>query len=270
MEGLTAVKNADKNYVFLPTSNVIQYSILLTNNYSFTVSQVEVLDALDTNVKYVSGSTMINGSCSRGSDPTQGICIGYIEAGGNAIVTFEVAVDKDCPPNFLINKAKVIFRDTNNNLLSVETNELIIPVIDIDVCVRKSTEEKFVQVGKVVDYSVVVRNNSNIDIYDATFYDNLDSKLSLLPETVRINNIQKYIASFSSGYNLGIIKANSSLIITFKAIVNCLGNPPIIKNKAELVYKYAVVDNGIVVTSKGKAKSNEVMNKILPSDGCLN
>lgn len=262
MVKLDVKKSADKNYVFIGISNVIRYSISITNSGDERVGAIKIKDPLSNGISFIPGTLSVNG-CIKDKFISDPINIGYMDPGENIIISFAVKVEPNYSSNFVTNKAIVTYLDKYNNAFSTESNEVITQIVIIDVCVIKSADRKIAKVGEIISYSVLIRNAGNVDITDVVFYDELPKKLVLLPASVLIESVPQYVENFNGGMVIGTIKAKSSVVVSFQVEVVSLPCPQIITNVAQVDYNYTIYDNQIPVTSIGETSSNCVETKII-------
>ncbi|MBW6409253.1 DUF11 domain-containing protein [Clostridium weizhouense] len=265
MVELKVTKSADKSYVFFGISNVIKYSVVITNIGDTKATCVKLRDVISKGGYFIPGTFTVNGTCQNVFGIDNDINIGSINPGSNTLVTFDVEVVKFNPPTELINKAIVTYCDENNNIITVESPEVIIPVIKINVAMKKTVDKCIAKVGEVLSYSVLIINNSNIKIDDVVFYDELPMEVELFPASVLINLEPQYIENFNEGIALGRLNPYSSIIVNFQVKIVSLPELSVIKNMGRIEFNYTILDNQIPITSLGDTCSNEVMTKVFNS-----
>lgn len=268
MVKLQVTKTADVTYLFYPSNNTIKYSIIVTNIGDEVAYSIKVRDLISQQVYINLDSIKLNGCTQGGYNLTSGISIGSLNPGANSIISFEIYIDKNNIPNNIYNKALVSYLDCQNNVFTVESNELAIPIINIDVCTSKKVDKKVAQIGDVLEYYILIKNNSTIAINDVIFYDIMSSCGQIIPSSVIIGSKVRFLSNLNNGVNIGTINANSSLVITFQVAVTCMCSPSTMSNVAKLNYSYTILDNGVPVTSIGESTSNTVLTKILEGSCC--
>lgn len=267
MVNLNVQKYADRSYLFIRTTNVIRYSVIITNIGDTPATSVTLKDVISSGAHVDCNSITVDTCKVKNIYSSRGISVGTIPAGGNKIVTFEVEVDDNCPPDSVINMVIVSYYDENNNVVEIESNSLIVPVINIDVNIKKSVSSISAKVGEVLSYTVIIRNNSNIAINDVVFHDDLPSSVTLLPATVIVNGVVQYVDNLN-GLPIGTINAHSSAILVFQVRIDSVQSGSFINNCSNVEYSYSVLDLGNQIVSYGKACSNKVITKITQSK-CL-
>lgn len=260
---LNVVKSADKSYIFCGISNKIKYSIIITNTGTTPVNCVKVKDVLAPGVCLVPGSIVINGCQQNVLGLENGVTIGSIPPGGNTILTFDVEVAMDAMINQVANQAIVTYCDGSGTTQTAISNNLIIPVYKIFVCTTKATEQKEVLVGGVINYSILVRNESNLPIDNVILYDDLSPSLKLLPGTVLVNLVPQFIADLSMGLPLGTIPPQAGVMVSFGAQVINYPAGGLIENTARVEYEYTIVENTILNTSVGESCSCKVITRVI-------
>ncbi len=90
--GITVEKTANKNYV-TAKGEEIEFTITVTNNSAYGISDLVVTDNLPKNLAYVAGSTIINDAKAIDANPSGGIYIGELDSGKTAVVKFSVTVN---------------------------------------------------------------------------------------------------------------------------------------------------------------------------------
>lgn len=263
MANIEVVKYADREYIFCGLSNKVRYFIMISNKGTTGVTNVKVTDSLSEGLRFVPGSMNINGCQQNYLGIGYPISVGNIAPGGNTIVSFEAEV-LACPDiNEVTNQATVTYTDEIGNVVTVMSNVVTLPVIRINVCMKKTIGKSQVIIGEVVSYSIMIRNQSNIDIDQVIFVDDVASSLQVLPGTVMVNGIPKYTTDLSQGINLGTLTAKSSIVVTFQAEVISYPTGGIITNCAKVDYDYTIMQGSTPVTSIGTSCSNLVGLKVL-------
>lgn len=260
---LSVVKSADKSYIFCGMSNKIKYSIIITNNGTTAANCVKVKDVLAPGSYLVPHSIMINGCQQNVLSLENGVTIGSIPPGGNTVVTFDVKVAMDTLITQVENQASVTYCNGNGAMKTVLSNKLIIPIYKIFVCITKTVEQKQVLVGEVINYSILIRNESNLPIDNAILYDDLPPSLKLLPGTVLVNLLPQYVEDLSTGLLLGTLSPSAGIVVSFQAQVINYPTGGMIENKARIEYEYTIIENMIQNTSIGEACSCEATTKVI-------
>lgn len=266
MVDLQVIKSANTSYVFLKSSNKLLYSILIINNGDSRATGVKVKDIIDCNGKLIAGSVNVDGCNNNVLLSDMSISVGVIEPGGSSVVTYEVEVSKKSINKTISNKALVSYSDlccgSCCNKFVVESNLLTIPVINVDVKVKKLVDKSCARVGEVLSYTLLIRNDSNISIQNVILNDYLQKDLQLFPGSIVVNGIPDNIANLED-IDLGTINAYSTLIIQFKAKVLSIPICSSVKNLASLNFEYKVLDNYVEIVANGTSCSNEVFTRIL-------
>lgn len=255
---LNIEKSANKNYVLLRTCNKIKYFVKITNIGDSKAKSVRIKDYLSCGAGYISGTFEMNGHFQKVSEIDKFVCIGSIKPGASVVISYEVEIKEHNTPSYIYNRALVSYCDEFNFEYNASSEELTIPVIKIEVEAYKSVDKITANEGDILNYAVVIKNNSNVPIKNIIFYDELDKNLELVPNSVLINSQVQPIEDFNNGINLGDLNAYSSLIIRFQAKIKPIESTVRIWNQARIEFIYLVNDGGIIATSFGETCTNKV------------
>lgn len=262
MISLEITKTADKAYLFFLNEKIIKYSIAIKNAGNEIANDVKLLDEI-SKYAYIDEETVtINGCHYSNQNNKKVVFIGSIKPGETTIVSFDVYIEENHIPEVVKNKAIVTYCDNNGNQITSKSNEVITPVIKLDVCLTKTVDKSVAMVGELLSYYILIRNNSNIDITDVILTDILKGNATIIPASVMIGSKVMYLSNISN-VDIGTINAKSSLVITFQVKIESMCHATIISNIANVDYSYTVVDSGIPIVSIGEATSNKVITKIL-------
>lgn len=263
MVNLSVVKQADRTYILSGLSNKIRYSIVITNTGDTTATNVKLKDYLGEGACFVPGTMTINGCKQDVIGLNYTINIGAIPPNESVLLTFDAQILPQAKISQLTNQAVVTYCDETGNMKEVLSNLLVVPVINLNVCIQKTVDKTQALIGEVISYSIMISNRSNIAINNATFIDEVSAGLEILPASVMINGIPQYIGDLSHGMSLGTLAPNSSQIVSFQGEVISYPTGGIITNCAMVEYDYTVMQLNIPTTSIGEACSNQVYTTIV-------
>lgn len=254
---------SDKSYVFIGVTKRIKFCVTVANIGDERANYVEIPDFMIKGARVIPETLCINMCREHEMKYNNGIIIQSICPGENIFISYEVEIDEKCIQNNVINMVIASYCDDNGNNYISESNQLIIPIIYINVCVNKAVDKCLGKVGDILNYTILIRNKSNIDIINSVLYDVLSPDLNLVPWSVFIQGESQDVRSLNNGLNIGTISSKSNKVITFQTEVTTLPISSSIKNIAKLEYDYTVQDNGTTVTSIGESVSNCMVTKIL-------
>lgn len=266
MVELKVTKSADRSYVFLGISNRIKYSIVITNIGDEKATGIKIRDINSKGAYFILGTFMINGCNYDIINIDEDISIGSINPGANTLISFDVEITKCNPPTEIRNKAIVSYCNSDHKKVIVESEEVIIPVVNINTYIKKMVDKSTTRIGEILSYSLIIRNTSNINIDNVIFYDYLPTSVELLPASVLVNLEPQYVENLSGGIGLGTINPYSSVVVSFQVKVVSLPEPALIKNTGKIEFSYTILDNGISITSLGEGCSNQVITRVI-NDG---
>lgn len=145
----------------------ITYTIALANTGNSPANNVVVTDLLPPGTTLVPNSTFIGGALQLGADPSVGLQVGTIPAGGITTIVFQISANSLPSPNPVQNSASlqysfiadpslpVVVRNATSNIVTTQINTA-------NIVATKLTSTNFADVGDVITYATILTNNGNI------------------------------------------------------------------------------------------------------------
>ena len=266
MINLQITKSANKNYLFPQVCNLLRFSINIENLGDETAYRITIRNVLNKDAYFIPGTLYINGKKQKNSCPISPIYINSLAPGENISINYDIEFNDRCVLDEIQDKVVISYFNLNNIRYSSSNDDLIIPIIRLNICVSKTVDKKCACIGDVINYSIIIRNSGNIPIDNVVFYDDLPPYLSLAPASVLLNGIPQYLESFAGGWPIGTINPNVSVVISFNVqILNTIDICSIL-NSAKIKYDYTILDRDILNSSIGETTSCIVCTKLL--QGC--
>lgn len=243
---ITATKGVD--LVFAEVGDTLSYTVVIDNPGTTAANNVVFTDNPPNGTTFVPGSVTVNGAPVPG-DPSLGIPVGTILAGGSATVTFEVTVDAIPVPNPAVNIGTVdadLPVDPNNPThVTVDTNPVSTQVSIAQVDVIKSVDKAFAEVGDILTYTVTMNNVGTIPANNAVLTDIVPNGTTFVPGSVKINGAPSG-ADPNIGIPLGNIPAGGSVTVIFQVEATSIPVPNPAVNIATLSAEYPIDPNNPV------------------------
>ena len=191
----------------------------------------------------VPNSTFIGGALQLGADPSVGLQVGTIPAGGITTIVFQISANSLPSPNPVQNSASLqysfiadpslpaVVRNATSNIVTTQINTA-------NIVATKLTSTNFADVGDVITYATILTNNGNIPASNVTFTDIIPTGTIFLPNTVTINGVPIANANPANGILIGTIGANSSRTVSFQVSVPTIPSPNPITNQSSTTFQY--------------------------------
>lgn len=223
---LNVVKSVDKGFANI--GDTLTYTITVTNNGDVTANNVTLTDIPPNDTTFVSGSVTINGTPTL-FNPSIGIPLGNISAGGSVIITFKVNVQSIPVPNPTINTATatgtfIVEPNSPPIVKDFESNQVSTKIEDAIINVQKSVDKTFAEVGDILTYTIEISNSGTVVANNVIFTDNPPNGTSFINGSVTINGIPSG-GNPSSGISLGNIPVGGFVTITFKVTIQSIPTP---------------------------------------------
>ncbi|KIV76775.1 internalin, putative [Bacillus mycoides] len=221
----------------------ITYTISLANLGNTTANNVVVTDIIPPGTTIVPNSIFIGGALQLGADPSTGLQVGSIPAGGFTTIVFQISANGLPSPNPIQNSASlqysfiadpslpVVVKNATSNIVTTQINTA-------NIVATKLTSTNFADVGDVILYATILTNNGNIPASNVTFTDIIPAGTLFIPNTVTINNVPIANANPANGILIGTIGANSSRTVSFQVFVPNIPAVNPITNQSGTTFQY--------------------------------
>ncbi|MDA2197312.1 MULTISPECIES: DUF11 domain-containing protein, partial [unclassified Bacillus cereus group] len=216
-------------------------------------NNVVVTDILPSGTTLVPNSTFIGGALQLGADPSTGLQVGTIPAGGFTTIVFQISASSLPTQNPIQNSAALqynfiadpnlpaVVRNATSNIVTTQINTA-------NIVATKLTSTNFADVGDVITYATILTNNGNIPASNVTFTDIIPAGTIFLPNTVTINGVPIANANPANGILIGTIGANSSRTVSFQVSVPTIPSPNPITNQSSTTFQYMYDASKPIVT----------------------
>ncbi|MCU4869522.1 cell surface protein, partial [Bacillus paranthracis] len=237
----------------------------LANPGNTPANNVVVTDILPSGTTLVPNSTFIGGALQLGADPSTGLQVGTIPAGGFTTIVFQISASSLPTQNPIQNSAALqynfiadpnlpaVVRNATSNIVTTQINTA-------NIVATKLTSTNFADVGDVITYATILTNNGNIPASNVTFTDIIPAGTIFLPNTVTINGVPIANANPANGILIGTIGANSSRTVSFQVSVPTIPSPNPITNQSSTTFQYMYDASKPIVTQM--VASNTVQTTI--------
>lgn len=241
LANVTIVKEVD--LTIADVGQPITYTISLANLGNTPANNVAVTDILPPGTTLVPNSIFIGGTLQLGADPSTGLQVGSIPAGGFTTIIFQISTNGLPSPNPIQNSASLQYSFiTDPNLPAViksDTSNIVTTQINTATIVAtKLTSTNFADVGDSVTYTTTLTNNGNISASNIIFTDIIPAGTTFVPDSVTINNVPIANANPANGILIGTIGPNSSRTVAFQVSVPNIPAINPITNQSGTTFQY--------------------------------
>ncbi|MBR3874025.1 MAG: DUF11 domain-containing protein [Clostridia bacterium] len=205
--------------------DVIPYTITLTNENEFALTNVKVTDVIPEGTEYVEDSAKASGGTYDAQNKQVTFEAASIGAGESISFTFKVKVHVGM--NTIVNQAsysvaEIVEEDPENpdTLIpkTFETNKVENPRGDVKLSAVKSNGEmegKTVKPGDVIPYTIKLTNNNNVALTNVKVTDVIPEGTEYVQGSGGTYNAEKNQVEFTADK----VEATDSIIFTFKVKV---------------------------------------------------
>jgi uncharacterized repeat protein (TIGR01451 family) len=268
MPALTATKNVNKAYATL--QDTLNYNILVKNAGNTTINELFFVDTLSNGATFKSGTVKIDGVNYTTYDPIDGFDLPNLVAGNTSLVEFQATVIILPIPPQVTNYAVV------DGVYKIDPQEPDEPIYATSNTVTtninvgslsnvKSVDKMYAKVNDTVTYTSTITNTGNVNATNILFSDILQTALTYVSGTVRINNVLYPQLNPNTGFGLSDLAPGQTVTVTFDAKINALPTPPYVTNTSLVNFSYKIDPNGISITKdqySNLVTTNVVLGKI--------
>ena len=248
---LTVTKSANRSIVRL--SNIIAYNFVISNTGNTILKNVSFKDIIQSESEFNIGSVQVNGVSKIEYDPNIGFSLDDILVGHQTTISFTVVANTLPANNELLNKADVryyYYVNPNESLMSntKTSNTTTVYVYDSIVSTTKTVDKDIAKIGDILNFTIDITNEGNISAQAIEFIDILDENIRFVPDSVYINDNQKFGYNPNDGFSIDDIDPKKTTKITFQATVYSRPANNKVYNFAIIDYKYTVGTD--IITAK--------------------
>lgn len=265
---LQATKSANQEYVFITnTPQKLTYTIILKNDSTSFAQNIIVTDIIPHGAVFIPNTFSLNGMDLPGANPNCGVNIGNLIGGKMAIVTFDVEICPQCPPPQIDNYATITYTESScceETTESFDTDVVSTKIASLCVNLTKNVDKCSANKNDILNYSILLENNSNIPIENITIFDVLPCELTVLPQSLLLNG-NKVFGDLSQGVKIGCLDAGCLAMLVFQARIDCIPYSLKIENDSTVTFDYSIDLKDAVITASGSQNSNLVCTSVGPN-----
>ena len=248
---MNVVKSVDKSYAEI--NDILYYKIYINNNGNINATNTVLLDAIQSEATFVSGSVKINGLAYPSYNPNTGFTVDTICAGDTIEVTFEAKVTALPNPNIIYNNSSLVYSykpDPNGNTISntVFSNTVQTVINKAQYSVVKTVDKTYAQIGDFLVYTTTIENTGTVPLTNMKFADFTGVYLSFYEGTVYINGDNYPELNPDNQFPLPNMNPGDTTTVVFG--VSIVNNPPVgyIPNMSEVTLSYKQNPDSPIIT----------------------
>ena len=139
-----------------------------------------------------------------------------------------------------INKQNLKEESTIN--LSKKYFEFLNRQIDDEVIaclsVKKIANVECVELNEIIDYKVVITNDSDINLLNIKLKDIMSENIEFIENTFKYNEVLIEFKAFKENFNIEVLKAREQILIEYKMKVKSIGDDGYVYSKTYVDYEY--------------------------------
>lgn len=228
-------------------SDVIDYTINVTNNGTVSVSNITVTDILPNGATYNNNTLLIDNNPSS-YNPNTGIMIDNIDVDQTVVIQFSCTISSIPTLNPMLNKANTTFKYNVNAQLeksgNTSSNTTDTTVNHAQLLIKKSSSIKYITILDTIKYTILVTNTGNTKADNIIIIDTLESSLQFIDGTITLDGVY-HEGNPNTGIEIGSIDEKQSITLEFEVVVDNIPNGNKISNVSVADYDYTVNPSNI-------------------------
>lgn len=287
MNDLSIVYTANQSVWEIDISKILTYTLVIYNITNDTIEDLDIEINIPHETDYIENTLKLNGY---GYEPYS-ISKMYVKSilpQENIVITFDVKI-KDCEYpndvnsfvniNYIKNqyckctsydngtwdnpKSYVEVHGECSEKLNIKSELIFTPVTFKELYIQHEINKQSVQVGEILEYKYIIRNNSNLSINEVLLENFSNSQIEFIRDSLYINGVMVNNNNFRKGIYIGCIHSKKTVLVTFKAIIRKIKNLNAVSTRGVLnffyqgEYTYGRLPN--------KIESNEVVLDLCPN-----
>ena len=239
----SVVKTVDKAYAQI--GDPLVYTTTIENTGTVPLTNMLFADFLGVFLSFYGGSVYINGINYPDLNPSNQFPIGNMNPGDTTTIIFAAAIVGNPPVGDIPNMSEVTLTYKQNPHSPIITKTVYSNIVQTtdpyaSLSLVKSVDKTYAQVGDTLTYSFTATNTGISASLNTLFADILQPEASFVTGSVLVNGVSKPSYDPAVGFTLGKMEMGQVVTIQFKATVNTLPNPNVIKNNATTSFSYYV------------------------------
>ena len=248
---LQLAKLVDLAYATL--QDTLNYTVVVTNTGNATAKQLFFIDTISNGAIFNTGSVIVDDIPQPTFDPIAGFSVTDLVPGNTATIKFTVKVTSLPMPSVVTNYATAsgvykIDPDGADYQLSATSNTVSTAINIGNISVVKSTNKLYANVLDTLTYTNIITNTGNITASNLMFTDNLQSEISFIGGTVRVNGVVSPLLDPNLGIPLSNLGLGQTITVEFDVKINSLPVPPRVQNTSQARFSYKIDPNGSIIT----------------------
>lgn len=250
----SAVLDSEKSVssAYALVGDILTYTIVLRNTGTLDLTNLLFTDTDPPNTRFVPGSVTVNGIPNAGN-PNIGIPLGTLAEGLSVTIQYQVDVIStptlDVPPRteVIINTSFTTFRyipdPGDPEVEGSSTSNPVSTLIErLNTTLTKTTSNTVAEVGDIITYTLVVRNQGALPLNNFVLQDTLAAGTSFVPNSLVVNGIS-VAGDPTVGVNIGTIAVDIPKTVRFAVSIDSFPTTNPIPNQATGSYEVTVDPN---------------------------
>lgn len=235
------------NYSFAIVGTVIPFSLLISNTGNVNLNNVLVFDQLDSNLKFTTGSVMINSIPSPLDSMISGVNLGTLKPGDKYTISFNATVLSTPNGNVIYNTAKSQYSYVPspgaNTVIGFNNSDRVeINISTAHMTVLKTADKAVANLGDTITYNIKLTNDGDLDAINVSLIDTLPNGLDLVKGSFTVNGSVINSVDLTNVFISHSLPVGSTTNISYKVKVGSIACGCHADNTALVKFRYTLPD----------------------------
>lgn len=217
-DSFSKIKSCARTHVVAGDEVVVE--LQLKNDSPYEISEIQVVDGIGSDGKFVEGSVEIDGA----SYPTFSVVDSFslpnsIASGGESVVSYKLNI-VDSPQTTSVSCISNISYEVNGVKLGENSNSINLTIETVNISIDKTSNVEAITSGQELTFQNVIRNDGTVNATDLFFSDPIPEGTTFVENSVLIDGTTMADYNPETGFRLPDLNVGNQTIIKFRVLVN--------------------------------------------------
>lgn len=197
----------------------VNQTLTLTNNSSYDISNIYVVDTASEGLTVNTLSVVIDGTAYPGCNPISGFTVpSTIKASNSSTITYTVTVADD-PPSVMTVYSSVSYTANNVRYENELSNTYRMELADPTLVVLKTSDKTGAVSGETINYQIQIQNTGNLNQTNVVLKDTIPQETQLVDGSIKVDGETRSNVDLAAGFTVGNVYAKDKKVVSFSVKV---------------------------------------------------
>lgn len=240
----------------MSVNDTVTYTINIKNIGTEIGRNLFFQDKIDSSCSFISGSVLIDGISYEDYNPVAGFSLPNLAVGTTTEIVFQSQVNSLPASTKVENVSFISYGYIFNQYgymreKTAASNITSIQIQFVDVIGERCNNNNYPKIGDIVTYNLSLTNIGNVPATGVQVLEPLITGATFVTGSVKINGVNNPSLDPFTGFTLtDPINPQQTTNVEYKVLINSLNPADLIKNIANVPFKYQIISGGTVIDSQ--------------------